>query len=290
MFLSVYKTTLKNLFRSLLFWLIFAFLIGLSIYNTISVNYGIYNHEYQEMIWDTDPRYVLLEETYVKDVINNCTTTMLYPMPLMAIVSTFLILSRDYGDGFYEIERAGGRRPLYYLTGRLAALLTVNFIAILLTVFMMSVTYVFTRGGVSDMPIGEFWADFISRVLRNVICVTWAPIVMFVCSTYMLGSLFKNGWVAAMGSSVYVLVNFVFNTILQFRIPEWYGQYLSPTPETVFGYFYFYDYYDDLEKFEQFLGNRGTSFTLMLASIGWIVGVALIYSLVSYLRIRHREV
>ena len=194
MFLSVYKTTLKNLFRSLLFWLVIALLIGCSLYEAFSGGSGYYSHELGEMIWDTDPRYVLDEETYVKDAINNCSYTMLYAMPLMAIVSTFLILSRDYSDGFYEIERAGGRRTLRYLTGRLSALLTVNFIAILLTVFMMSITYVFTRGGVSDMPIGEFWADLIPRTLRNVICVTWPPVAMFVCFTYMLGSLFKNGY------------------------------------------------------------------------------------------------
>ena len=288
MFLSVYKTTLKNLFRSLLFWLIFAFLIGVSLYNTMSVNHGDYSSEYKEMIWDTDPRYVLSEQTYVENVMNNCTSIMLYAMPLIAIVSTFLILSRDYGDGFYEIERSGGRRPLHYLTGRLAALLTVNFLAILFTVFLMSATYVFTRGGVSGMPIGEFWADFIPRVLRNVICVTWAPITMFVCFTYMQGSLFKNGWVAAIGSSAFVLINYVFNYQLRFRVPAWYGQYLMPTPDTVQGYFRFYNYYAP-EKFEQFLTQKGISLGLALAGIGWVLGVALIYSLASYLRIRCRE-
>lgn len=289
MFLSVYKTTLKNLFRSLLFWLIFAFLIGVSLYNTMSVNHGDYSSEYKEMIWDTDPRYVLSEMTYVENVMNNCTSTMLYAMPLMAIVSTFLILSRDYGDGFYEIERAGGQRPRHFLAGRFAVLFTVNFFAILFTVFLMSATYVFTRGGVSGMPIGEFWADFISRVLRNVVCVTWAPIAMFVCFTYMLGSLLKNAWVAAIGSSAFVLINYIFNYQLRFRVPAWYERYLMPTPGTVHNYFRFYNYYAP-EKFEQFLTQKGTSLGFALAGIGWVLGVALVYSLVSYLRIRRREV
>ena len=137
------------------------------------------------------------------------------------------------------------------------------------------------------MPVGEFWSDLIPRVLRNVICVTWAPVAIFVCFTYMLGSLFKNGWVAAIGGSAFVLINYVFNYQLRFRIPEWYGQYLMPTPDTVQGYFRFYNY---PEKFEEYLTQKGTSLGLALAGIGWALGVALIYSLVSYLRIRRREV
>ena len=65
MLLSVYKTTLKNLSRSLIFWLMLALLIGFSLYEAFSGGHGYYSFEYKEMIWDTDPRYVLSEENYI---------------------------------------------------------------------------------------------------------------------------------------------------------------------------------------------------------------------------------
>ncbi|MBO5111410.1 MAG: hypothetical protein J6D21_11935 [Clostridia bacterium] len=289
MFSSVYKATIKNLFRAVLFWLVLAFLLGFNLYGAMRGGEGSYSHDLGEMIWDTDPRFVFKEERYVQLTLNICDSVMLYAMPLFAIVSTILVLGHDYGDGFYEIERAGGRRPLCYLTGRLAALLTVNYLAVLVAMLLHIHVYVFSRGGVEGLTTGQYLVDSFVRILRNTVCIAWVPTTMFICLTYAFGTLFKNNWLAAAGSSVYVLINYLFNMQLKFRIPVWYREYLDPTPAKIHQYFRYFDHYAP-DKFEAFLLKNETSLGLALACIGWILIMALIYSLVSYLRLRRREI
>ena len=290
MFLSTYKTTLKNLSRSLLFWLMVAFLLGFSIYQNTQAHNGSYNHELKEMIWDTDPRYVLLPEKYVQKVDNDCINTMLYVMPLFCVVAVFLTLSRDYGDGFYEVERAGGHKPLCYLTGRLAALATVCLPTFLLAILCRGYLFVITRGGVQGMENGELALDVLVRTVRTVVCTTWPAILMFIAVTYAIGVLFKNAWTAAAGTTVFIMVNYLFHYQLKFRIPDWYRDYLAPMPYKVRHYFKFYDYYDSPEQFEAFLAKNNTSLEQMLTCVAYLLGLALIYSLISYLRLRRREI
>lgn len=289
MFLSVYKTTLKNLFRSLLFWLMLVLLLGFSLYQITQASHATYSFEHKEKIWDTDPRYVLLLENYVQKVDNDCINTMLYVMPLFCVVAVFLTLSCDYGDGFYEVERAGGQKPLCYLTGRLAALATVCLPIFLLAILCREYLYVITRGGVEGMENGELALDVLIRTVRTVVCTTWPAILMFIAVTYAIGALFKNAWTAAAGTSIFIMLNYLFHYQLRFRMPDWYCDYLAPMPSKVRHYFKFYDYYTSAE-FEAFLVENNTSFEQMLTCVAYLLGLTLIYSLVSYLRLRHREI
>ena len=128
MFSSVYKTTLKNLFRSLIFWLAAAFVIGVTVYEFSKGHYGEYDHTLNEMIYDTDPRFVLSYIHYKSLMQNVCISdVMYYAMPIFTVISTVLVLNRDYGDQFFEIEKASGVKAITYTGGRLAALVTVNF-------------------------------------------------------------------------------------------------------------------------------------------------------------------
>jgi len=286
MFVSIYRTTLKNLVRSVLFWLMFALLIGIPFMRAVQGFHGYYSMELGEMIMDTDPRYILDVRCYVQSIANTCSSTMLYAMPLFAIVSVALILSRDYGDGFYEVERAGGRRPIHFLFGRITTLLTVNFLAFLVVVFFANHWYVFTRGGVDGMETGTYLWDSTVRILRHAVCLDWPSIVMYICFTYAMGTVFRNGWAAAAVASGYVLLNYLFNRQLQFRIPKWYGEYLAPAPKKLQYYLHYYD----SPWFEQTLESMKTSLSLAIGCLGILLGAAAVYCLISYLRIRCREI
>ena len=100
MFYSIYKNTLKTILRSRTAWLALA-LVGavISIY-AIRGGHGYYDMATGEMIYDTDPRYVLSFETYRQTVLMNyaCGSTMLYLFPLFAIIATLAVLLRDFGD------------------------------------------------------------------------------------------------------------------------------------------------------------------------------------------------
>lgn len=285
MFLSVYKTTLKNLFRSLLFWLLLALLIAVPMERAVNGFCGYYNFDYREMIYDTDPRFVLNEEPYINNIHNNCASTLLYAMPLFAVISVVLILNRDYGDNFYEIERAGNQRPIRYLTGRLAALLTVNLLAFLVVIIFTCHWYVFTRGGVVQMETGAYLLDSTVRMLRIIVVMGWPPIVMLVCFAYALGSLLRSAWGAAAIGVGYIIVNYVTILRLRFRMPEWYGNYFGLIPDHLRRYISFYD--------SRWFGTehkmQGSDLTKVWICLGILLGAAAIYGTVSYLRVRSRE-
>jgi len=153
MFSSVYKTTLKNLFRSLIFWLAAAFVIGVTVYNFAKGHFGQYSHTLNEMIPDTDPRFVLSMNQYRNLIGNVCISdVMYYAMPIFTVISTVLVLNRDYGDQFFEIEKASGVKAITYTGGRLAALVTVNFALAAITCFLGTHMYLFFRATQQVLP------------------------------------------------------------------------------------------------------------------------------------------
>ena len=127
MLFQSYKTALRNLFRSPLFWLTVLLVTGVSIYMASTRSYTYYDEALNDVILDTDPRFILDFKTYVQHVSNTCgAKSMVYALPLFAVITSSLILMRDYGDKFFEIERAAGIKPSHYVWGRVAALITVT--------------------------------------------------------------------------------------------------------------------------------------------------------------------
>ena len=105
MFSAIYKTTLKNLFRSVIFWMMFV-VFGFVVFELLTNgSYGYFSFEYNETIRDTDPRFVIDYHQYIQRIYNIVQSTLMYyAMPLFTSVSVVIILNRDYGDNYYEIE------------------------------------------------------------------------------------------------------------------------------------------------------------------------------------------
>ena len=100
MFLTTYKNTLKNLIRSTTFWLLVAVLAIVVIQG---VNEGFY-------LVDTEPDFVLTYQMYIQSIINSLASKLLmYALPIFAVITVVLVLNRDYGDKFFEIEKAAAR-------------------------------------------------------------------------------------------------------------------------------------------------------------------------------------
>ena len=123
MFRQTYKNTIKNLLRSPVFWFILIVLVFTVMYDEYTGHFG----------GDTDPTFVLSYQNFVQTMTNiTCAAILFYPLPIFTTFTVVLILNRDYGDKFYEIEKCGGLRPSTYILGRLAALVSVNFVVLVL--------------------------------------------------------------------------------------------------------------------------------------------------------------
>ena len=70
MFYEIYKTTIKNLFRSVIFWLSFLIIIGITIFSVSQGHRIMSDTAIGIMIRDTDPRYVMNFEYYIIDIFN----------------------------------------------------------------------------------------------------------------------------------------------------------------------------------------------------------------------------
>ena len=231
MFLSIYKTTLKNLFRSLIFWMAMAFVIGIVLYGQSNSRYGEFSMLYREMIYDTDPRFVLTMQQYQNLIGNVCIgDVMYYAMPVFTVISTVLVLNRDYGDLFFEIEKSGGVKSLKYTGGRIAALVTVNFALVFIACFLGVWLYLYTRGGpggIYKMETGELVLDSAKRLIRFIAFMPLPTTLLYIAFTYFLGNIFKSGWIGGVGGMIHIIATYLFGYQLRFRIPDKYHDYFS---------------------------------------------------------------
>lgn len=276
MFISTYKVTLKNLIRSKTFWLVLVVLLINTIHESLE---GFYAD-------DDSPEMLLSFAEYIPCIVNSCCSHFLmYAMPVFTIITTVLVVNRDYGDHFYEIEKASGLKPSKYLLGRICALITINFIAL----FVMNLTdihlYVFTRGGLTDIGIWNYLADSFIRVFRTDLFVAMPCLIFYISTTYFVGTLFKNGIVAAIAGFGYTMFFYVSFLMYRFRIAAEYFDYFSPVPWKLRRYFHFYD----TEWFEDMIKTANTSLTDAAICITFLIGVGVLCSVASYLLIRKRS-
>ena len=276
MFLTAYKNTFKNLIRAVTFWLIVAVLIIVMIQ---SASEGFY-------LGDNDPNFLLNYKDYVQCIINSLTSRLLmYALPIFAVITVILILNRDYGDKFFEIEKAANVKPAFYLYGRLFALISINFLALFLSNLLCMYWYLYTRGGVEGLTTWETISETLIRVLRVDIFVGMPSLIFYIGLTYFVGALFKNGIPAAIVGMGYSLGFYAAYLMLRFRISEDYFNYFSPIPKKLRQFFHYYD----TEWFEDMITRQKTSVTHVAFCISFLVGVAVLCSVVSYIRVRQRN-
>lgn len=289
MFSSVYKTTLKNLFRSLIFWLATAFVIGVTVYEFSNGHFGQYSHTLNEMIYDTDPRFVLAMNQYRNLIGNVCISdVMYYAMPIFTVISTVLVLNRDYGDQFFEIEKASGVKAITYTGGRLAALVTVNFALAAIACFLGTHMYLLFRASPVEMTGWEVFLDSSKRLIRFITFMPFPTTLFYITFTYFLGSIFNSGLISAIGSMAHVIATYVCGFQLRFRIPDIYHDYFSiNSAKKIRDYLKYFKWENG---FENYIKTYETSFKDAALCFSFVVGLAVICSVISYLRVRKRSV
>lgn len=93
MFFAIYKNMIKNLFRSVTFWLF------LLLFAFIMVRYGL--SDYKVYAPGFAPTTLSFDK-YTGFVGNLVNTGMLsYATPVFAVIATVLLLNRDYDDQFF---------------------------------------------------------------------------------------------------------------------------------------------------------------------------------------------
>ncbi len=289
MFLATFRSTVKSVLRSVTFWLLLAmFLI-------ILVRYGI---QQVQVYWESAesmqqyvPDYELPEhisfESYISEVDNLVHAgSLIYPLALLAIIATVLVLNRDYGDQFFEIEKAAGIKPSVYLLGRLSAITAIVFLVQWVASFAILQICVFGKGGVDGMSFLSYLGDALFRLTRTNLCAALPYILFYVGITYFLGTLFRNGIAAASGGFLYAIAVFVVNLLYRHeQALEFYTEYLSPMPNKLR---HFVTYWG-LENEEQMFARFRTSLGKASLCIAFLAGVGAVCSLLSYLLIRKRE-
>lgn len=276
MFLTAYKNTFKNLIRAVTFWLIVAVLIIVMIQ---SASEGFY-------LGDNDPNFLLNYKDYVQCIINSLASRLLmYALPIFAVITVILILNRDYGDKFFEIEKAANVKPAFYLYGRLSALISINFLALFLSNLLCMYWYLYTRGGVEGLTTWETISETLIRVLRVDIFVGMPSLIFYIGLTYFVGALFKNGIPAAIVGMGYSLGFYAAYLMLRFRISEDYFNYFSPIPKKLRQFFHYYN----TEWFEDMITRQKTSVAHVAFCISFLVGVSIICNIISHIVIRKRN-
>lgn len=277
MFITTYKNVCKNLIRSVSFWLSIAVL---SIIVIQGASDGFY-------LGDNDQNFTLGYRDYIQTIINSLAGKLLmYAIPIFSVITVVLVLNRDYGDKFFEIEKAANVKPAFYLYGRFSALISINFLTLFLCNLLCMYWYLYTRGGVEGLTTWETISETFIRVLRVDIFVGLPSLIFYIGLTYFAGSLFKNGIPAAIVGMGYSLWFYAAYLMLRFRISEDFFNYFSPIPKKLRHYFHYYD----TEWFETMITQQKTSVAHVAFCISFLVGIAIVFNIISHMVVRNRNV
>jgi len=290
MFRQVYKSTLKNITRSVLFWMLMFVILGLCIWGAMQPTHLMY---YQGVgsIPDTDVRFPQSFSYYLQQVDNSIAATLMnYVIPIFSVFCVASILYRDKEDNFFEIEKAAGISAFTYLTARIVAIMTI----ILTISFLFSLVrfhlYFTLRTKITIMGTGYYLIDSTIRIIRGVFVLLVPYIFLLVCFTYLLGCLFSKAVYAVVGSIVVVFVNVIFNLFFRSTAPAIVCNFISPPPNAVRAFFRYYG----TGSIPMIPDNAGNSVVVspwqiaVCITLFWCIG--LILCVFSYLSLRKREI
>ena len=253
---------MKTIFRSPLIWAALAAVLGFAIYRIISPHYGTLDFETFEQIPDTDPRFTPDYVQYINEVLNCPYNLMRMLFPLLGVIVAGVVMMRDWGDGFFEVERAGGVKVRDYYLGRFLAVFTfVTFVAFLTVVFAFH-GYFITRGLPEGMTLGEYLKDSNWRFLRVFFICDIPAILRVIAFTFLFAGILKNGvtgTIVGTGYAVLIYVTTVMNNI-HHRLPWFYNAYITPVPQYLYHYWGFYG----TERFGQRVLNPYTTDMMFL--------------------------
>lgn len=289
MFFATYKNTFKTLLRSAIIWLCVVLVLFLVFERAVKVNYGytiVEDGKILGQVVDTDPEFELSYENYIQLTMNAMRNwVMYYALPLFCVVTTMVVLSGDFRNGLFEIEKANGVKATKYFFGRLTALLSINIVLCLLCSFSSICYYYFSRGGVDGYHIISFIQTTVINVFRTFLGAMFPAILFFIGLTYVSISLLKSGLAGAVIGFGYVLFEYATKTHLTLRMPSVYHDYLTPKPNKLY---YYWGYYDNPEIAasipELFEKNQVVLCTAII-----LIASLLIFA-ISYLCLRKREI
>ena len=285
---KTYRTTMKTIFRTPLIWAIVLLMFGIGVIYILSSHYRGVDILTNEIILDTDPRFVLLFDRYIHMLVNTMWTEplMMYIVPLLCIIVSGVILTRDWRDSFYEIDNAGDVGALSYFFGRLFAVFTFCTIAALLEELLAFHLYCITRGGLADMAMWDYVIDSNVRILRMFFIVVIPGILFFIGLTFFVGNLTKSGVAGIIIGSSYVLFEYLAKTTFQWKMPALYKDYLSPTSKNLYQYWTFFD----TEWFNVKFPHNPFSTEQMLLCLGILYLIAVSLAVGSYICVRRRKI
>lgn len=274
MIIPTYKASMKSLLRSVTFWLAMGTFIFIVIQRA-SGQFHIMNEYYTE--WE-----------YCQFMSNLLSSTILYfSLPFFTITTSTLLLTGDYGDSFFEIEKAGGIRPLHYLLGRVFAVTTLVFTVETVLSFAYLYGYTFMNGGVTDHSWGWFFADSALRMTASNMLMALPNILFYTGLTFVCGALFKSGLLGAGGGFLHMIAFYVIKSLKRFDV-DWmtYFDYFTPIPQKV-RYFCWYTGITDGDLWLK--AYDVTAWDVML-NVGWVIGISLLFFFAAWMRLRKREV
>lgn len=290
MFFATYKATIKNLIRAALLWILLLLVLAVVVSRVSSVSYShsiVEGDKIVNILYDTDPEFQFDYHGYVQALRNNFSTISIYAIPLFAVITVLLVLSRDYKDSFFEIEKAGGVSAGTYFLGRLAAILTVNIAAGLFVTLFHSHLYCYTRHIASDlaMPMGNFLLETTVRVIRLYFLGMLPGILFYLGITYMAGSLLKSGFFGTLVSSSWILFIYTASRNVKLRLSPAY-EFLDPH---TYGFYGYWGYYDTEWFTDKALRNPWSAGELIMHT-ALIAGVGIIGFTVAYFSTKKRTI
>ena len=279
---------MKTIIRSPLVWVASFLMVGVGLYFTLELgSFGTYDMASGEMIWDKDPRFVLTYPLYIQKLFGTMHRgeLMLFAAPALFVITSGIVLTRDWRDNTFEIERAGNVRPATYFLGRFSAVFTFITVAALIEELIMFHLYTITRGGVQGLTGWDYIIDSNIRILRMFFIVVIPGILVFSGITFLAGNLTRSGTVGTIVGLCYVLFEYLANTVLKLRVPELYQDFMTPTPRKL----YLYWQYFDTEWFTEKTWHNPFTTEQMLLCLGIIYSAAIVFLVISYCCVKRRR-
>ncbi len=243
MFNKAFTSTLKTIIRSPLTWAATALLFGVALYYSLKVSGGTVDSKTFSMIWDTDPRYVITYDLYIQRILNTLLngSLMLFSAPAFSVIIAGVVLTREWHDNLFEIERAGGVKPKHYFWGRFLAVMSFVTVLSLFTAFVAFHVYCLSRGGVSSLSWWVYFGDSTIRIIRAFFMAVFPGLMVFVTFTFFAGSILKNSTLGMVSGFGLVIFKYLSGFSFKIRLPLFFHDYLTPTPEKLYKYWTFFD-------------------------------------------------
>ncbi len=286
MFWATYKASLKNIIRAKSFWLALAVLLVFVGYSVASVTHQSYSYEINDVVEQGHPLFVFSYRNYVQKCNGVVANMLSYSVPIFTVVVTVLLLTRDHGDRFFEIEKAGGMKAWKYLYARLFAAFTVCFSITAILCFVYLHGQMIPMLGCDEMTTAEYFTDSAFRLSAQIIASVPPCIIFYMCATYFTGTLLKSGIGAAAVNLAYVIFCYIYD-MLNIENKGLFMEYLRPSNPIKLNH---YMYYFDSEWFEWMKETFDTSLGKALLCWGILIGASAVFNALSHIMVRKRSV